>query len=191
MWIFLTSDPFLWGIVWSCESLHQSYRGHLSSCPHTVDLIFPVPFLCLLVNWSRKLNQQKHCNLANIFADSTNTTGWLLRSVKPQWDARQKEKLCCWRRTGLLCSWGFYLFFFFNLCCLGVALLLCVWDYSVAVIWCKTFAMECVGPSPCCAYAFCLSCARNNVWPCEEPGESSNKWKLLLWKNPKLQIILV
>lgn len=77
-WIFLTSDLFLWCIVWFCESLNQPYKGHLSSSPQAVGLAFPVRFLCLLVNWSRKLNQQKHCNLANIFADSMNTAGWFL-----------------------------------------------------------------------------------------------------------------
>lgn len=41
-------------------------------------------------------------------------------------------------------SWGglfVFGFFFFNLCCLGVALLLCVRGYAVTVIWHKTSAM--------------------------------------------------
>lgn len=72
-------------------------------------------------------------------------------------------------------SWG-GLFVFFNLCCLGGALLLCVWGYAVTVIWHKTSAVECVGLAiAVLTYAFCLSCAGNNFWPYEEPGENSNK----------------
>lgn len=181
VWIFLTSHPFLWCIVWFCESLNQSNRSYPSSCLHAVGLIFPFPFLCLLVNWSRKLKQQKHCNLANIFADSTNTTGWLLAWVKPQWRCKAEREtvagggLDCCTLGGFIC--------FFNLCCLGFALLLCVWGHTVTVIWCKTSTMECVGFAlAVLTYVFCLSCSGNNVWPYEEPGENSNKWKLLLGK---------
>lgn len=81
-------------ILWKSKSVLQ--ESLCSFCPHTVCFIFPVLFLCLLGNWSRKLNQQKHHNLLNIFADSVCND-----QANSSWDARKRETVsgrgldCC------------------------------------------------------------------------------------------------
>lgn len=79
-------------IHWKPKSVLQ--ESLCSFCPHTVCFIFPVPFLCFLGNWSRKLNKQKHHNLLNIFADS------VCNDQNSSWDARRRETVSGW---GLHC----------------------------------------------------------------------------------------
>lgn len=165
MWFFLSSDPFLWCIVWFCEHLNRSYGGHLSCCPHIVTLVFPVPFLCVLVSWSRKLNQQKHCNLANIFAVSTNPTGWLLGLVKPQQRCKAEREtvvgggLDCCTLGDFISFMYFYLIFFKPLfpwsCMVALCLRLCccckvAQDFWYGMCWsCPWCAYLCFLPFLC------------------------------------------
>lgn len=66
---------------------------------------------------------------------------------------------------------------------LGVALSLCVGGCAAAVTWHTTSAVEPAGLAlAVLACLFCLSCAGNSVRPREEPGENSNKQKMLLAK---------
>jgi len=91
--------------------------------------------------------------------------GW----VKPQWRCKPEGETVLLEDDRTAASLG-VLFVALELrCCSVFGAMLSLSSGARLLLWNASLALAVL------PYAFCLSCAGNNVWPYEEPGENSNK----------------